>query len=170
METEKTKLDGVLLLKPESYKDFRGETMEIYNDKVYPENGVSIKFVQDNISVSPKNVLRGIHGDEKTWKLCSCLWGEIYFVVVNCDKSSPDFGKWESFSLTGDNHYQVLVPAKFGNAHLVLSPRAVFHYKWSEYYSPTNQFSYRWNDERFNIKWPVESPILSERDKLGSYG
>ena|SRR3989344_4210692 len=165
MEVLKTKLNGVLLIKPDVYKDFRGENLELYNDKIYPEKRIGMKFVQDNISVSSKNVLRGIHGDEKTWKLVSCIYGEIYFVVVNCDESSEDFGKWESFSLTGENHWQVLVPAKFGNAHLVLSDKAVFHYRWSEYYTP-RQFTYGWDDARFGISWPVKNPILSPRDQL----
>ena len=153
------------MIKPDVYKDFRGENLELYNDKIYPEKRIGMKFVQDNISVSSKNVLRGIHGDEKTWKLVSCIYGEIYFVVVNCDESSEDFGKWESFSLTGENHWQVLVPAKFGNAHLVLSDKAVFHYRWSEYYTP-RQFTYRWDDARFGINWPIKNPVLSPRDQL----
>lgn len=165
----KTKLDQVLLMRPEIFKDFRGENFEVYNDRVYKKTGVRINFVQDNVSVSKKNVLRGIHGDTKTYKLVTCLEGEIYFVVVNCDSASKDFGKWVSFHLSDKNKLQVLVPPKFGNAHLVLSPKAVFYYKWSEYYKPYGQFSYKWNDPRFNIKWPIKNPILSERDRLGRY-
>ena len=168
MEVLKTKLENVLLFKPVIYKDFRGLNMELYNQKEYHEaiyNKINkeVDFVQDNITVSSKNVLRGIHGDPKTWKLVSCLKGDIYFVVVNCNEKSSNFGKWESFELSEKNRHQVLVPSTYGNAHLVLSDEAIFHYRWSEYYSP-KQFSYRWNDPKFNIIWPIKNPILSQRD------
>lgn len=169
IKVSKTKLDQVLLVSPEIFKDFRGENLELYNVKVYKHNGMEIKFVQDNISVSQKNVLRGIHGDGKTYKLVTCLYGKIYLVVVNCDQNSKSFGKWVSFILSDKDRRQVLVPPKFGNAHLVLSKTAVFYYKWSEYYKPYGQFTYKWNDPRFNIKWPVKNPILSERDRVGRY-
>lgn len=168
MEVSKTKLDGVLLVKPEIYKDPRGSNVSIYNDKDYAAAGIPIKFVEDKISVSVKNVLRGIHGDPGTWKLISCLHGEIYFVVVDCEPKSKHFGKWESFTLTDKDLWQVLVPPMYGNAHLVLSDRAVFHYKWSEYYHPKEQFRYRYDDPRFNITWPNRNFILSERDQTPS--
>lgn len=169
MKVSKTTLSGVLLVRPEVFKDHRGENFELYNDRVYQRNGVQIHFVQDNISRSRKNVLRGIHGDATTYKLVTCLEGEIYFVVVDCDPKSKQFGAWESFRLSEKNRLQVLVPPKFGNAHLVLSDRAVFHYKWSEYYKRYGQFSYRWDDPRFKIRWPIRHPVLSKRDTLGRY-
>jgi len=169
IKVSKTKLNRVLTVKPEIFRDFRGENLELYNFKLYKQKGVKINFVQDNISVSRKNVLRGIHGDKKTYKLVTCLYGEIYLVVINCDQDSKDFGKWVSFNLSDKNRLQVLVPPKFGNAHLVLSDQAVFYYKWSEYYKPYGQFTYKWNDPRFNVKWPIKNPILSERDQLGKY-
>lgn len=90
MEVSKTKLDGVLLIKPPTiFEDFRGTYVETYNEKLYYEAGIKIKFIQDDISVSSQNVLRGIHGDATTWKLVSCLYGEFYLVVVNWDKASP---------------------------------------------------------------------------------
>ena len=168
MKFEKTKLDGVILLKPDIYEDFRGINMEIYNDNVFREHGINVTFVQDNISVSSKGVLRGIHGDNHTWKLLSCLKGRIYFVVVNCDEQSKHFGVWESFILSDENRYQVLVPPRYGNAHLVLSDHVTFHYKISAYYNLVEQFTYRWDDERFKIWWPMKSPLLSYRDAMNS--
>ncbi len=166
IEVAKTKLAGVLLIKIEDvFHDKRGEYVELYNEELYRKSGANIKFVEDDISVSKKNVLRGIHGDYKTWKLISCLSGKFYLVVVNCDRDSPVFGKWQSFILSDKNRLQVLVPAKYGNAHLVLSDRAIFHYKQSVYYNPSGQFTYKWNDPRFNIRWPIKNPILSKRDK-----
>lgn len=164
MEVMKTKLDGVLLVKPDIYKDFRGSNVSIWNDADYATNGIPVKFVEDKISTSLKNVLRGIHGDPGTWKLITCLEGSIYLVVVNCDETSKDFGKWESFTLKDEERLQVLVPPMYGNAHLVLSDHAVFHYKWSKYYHPEKQFRYHYKDPRFNIPWPVSDPILSPRD------
>lgn len=162
----KTNLKGVLLIKPEIFKDFRGQFVETYNEKNYRQAGVNVKFIQDDISSSAKNVLRGIHGDNRTWKLLSCLHGKIYFVVVNCDKKSADFGQWQSFILSDTNRWQVLVPPKHGNAYFVLSDTATFSYKQSTYYQGAGkQFSYKYNDPRFKIKWPVKNLQFSKRDK-----
>ena len=93
MKIEKTKLKGVLLLKLEIFEDFRGQYVETYNEDLYMKNGIDIKFVQDDISVSSQHVLRGIHGDAETWKLISCLHGSFYLMVINNNQSSDEFGK-----------------------------------------------------------------------------
>ena len=157
-----------MLIKLDSFEDFRGHQYELYNQKEYAERGINVTFVQDNISISMKNVLRGIHGDAETWKLVSCLYGKLYFVVVNCDTVSPNFGQWEAFTLSDRNRLQVLVPPKYGNAHLVLSDLAVFYYKWSEYYDLSKQFTYRYDDKLFGIYWPAKNPTLSQRDEEAS--
>jgi dTDP-4-dehydrorhamnose 3,5-epimerase len=168
MEVSKTELDGVLLLKPPTiFEDFRGTYVETYNEKLYTEAGINVKFVQDDISVSSRHVLRGIHGDSQTWKLISCLYGKFYLVVVNWDKTSSQFGRWQSFVLSDANRLQVLVPPKFGNGHLVLSEIAIFHYKQSTYYNRASQFTLLWNDPRLGIWWPIRNPILSRRDEEG---
>lgn len=167
IEISKTDLDGVLLIKPYVFEDHRGEYIETYNESLYRKNSIDIKFVQDDISVSTRNVLRGIHGDDCTWKLISCMYGRFYLVVVNCDTESKDFGRWQSFILSDRNRLQVFVPPKYGNAHLVLSDTAIFHYKQSTYYDRSKQFTYKWNDSRLNIWWPIENPISSQRDKQG---
>lgn len=169
IKVSKTTLVGVRKIELESFKDFRGEYVETYNEAEYKKEGISCDFVEDDISVSKKSVLRGIHGDSETWKLISCLWGEFYFVVVNCKEGSPDFGKWESFILSDKNRLQILVPPKHGNAHLVLSDWTIFHYKQSTYYNPEKQFTYKWDNPRFNILWPIKNPILSKRDELGKF-
>lgn len=166
IEVSKTKLEGVLLIKPPTiFEDFRGTYVEIYNEKLYKEAGIDVDFIQDDISVSAKDVLRGIHGDDKTWKLISCLYGRFYLVVVNWDKSSKQFRQWDSFVLSDNNRHQVLVPPKFGNGHLVLSEQAIFHYKQSTYYNRAGQFTLLWNDPEINILWPVKNPIVSKRDE-----
>lgn len=169
MNVSKTKLDGVLLIEPESFEDHRGYYVETYNEALYREHGIDVAFVQDDISVSSRHVLRGIHGDQKTWKLISCLYGKFYFVVVNCDPASWQFGQWESFVLSAANRKQVLVPPKFGNGHLVLSEEAIFHYKQNTYYDPAGQFTHVWNDPQLGIWWPIENPILSRRDQQGHW-
>lgn len=169
MEIINTSLDGVILIKPDIFDDLRGEYLESYNEELYKRYGIDMKFVQDDISISTRHVLRGIHGDNITWKLLSCIYGKVYFVVVNCDTESKNFGMWQHFILSERNMYQVLVPPKYGNGHLVLSNKAIFHYKQSTYYDSSKQFTYKWNDPRLNIWWPIKSPILSHRDELGHY-
>lgn len=170
MDVQKTKLEGVLLITPPTiFKDFRGTYVELYNEEIYNKAGVSAKFVQDDISVSSRHVLRGIHGDAKTWKLVSCLFGEFYLIVINCDKTSKQYRQWESFTLSDENRLQVLIPPKFGNGHLVLSEFAVFHYKQSTYYDRAGQFTIHWDDSSLGLSWPVKNPILSERDRGGAH-
>ena len=169
MEIIKTKLNGVLLLKPKIFEDFRGQYVETYNEQFCLDNGINVKFVQDDISVSSQHVLRGIHGDAETWKLVSCMHGKFYLVVVNCDNESSDFGKWQSFMLSDSNRHQVLIPPKHGNGHVVLSETAIFHYKQNTYYNPKGQFTYIWNDPRLKIWWPIKSPLLSQRDEVGHF-
>ncbi|MBN2406676.1 MAG: dTDP-4-dehydrorhamnose 3,5-epimerase family protein [Elusimicrobia bacterium] len=169
IKVEKTELEGVLLIKPDFFKDHRGEYIEIYNEKLYKEKGINIDFVEDDISISRKNVIKGVHGNQSTWKLISCLHGKIHLVVINYDEKSEGFGKWQAFVLSEENKHQVLVPPKHGNGHLCLSNKSIFHYKQSTYYDPDSQFTIKWNDPKFNMRWPVKNPILSKRDEEGGY-
>jgi dTDP-4-dehydrorhamnose 3,5-epimerase len=163
MKIEKTALEGVLLIEPPTiFEDFRGSYIELYNKDLYKELGV--EFLQDDISTSYKNVLRGIHGDNQTYKLVSCLHGSFYLVVVNNDTESKQYKEWCSFTLSDRNHLQVLIPPKFGNGHLVLTDTAIFHYKQNTQYNREAQFTLKWNDPELNIFWPITNPILSERD------
>lgn len=169
IKVQQTKLEGVQLIQLESFEDHRGEYIETYNEAIYRASGINVNFVQDDYSISVKNVLRGLHGDSETWKLITCPYGKIYLAVVNCLASSPEFGQWDAFVLSDRNHRQVLIPPNFGNGHLVLSDLAIFAYKQSSYYHPDRQFSYKWNDPKFNIWWPITNPILSRRDEIGKY-
>jgi len=169
MKIETTNLQGVLLIKLDVFEDHRGQYVETYNRPLYQENGINVDFIQDDISVSTKNVLRGIHGDSDTWKLISCLHGKFYLVVVNCDRESKEFGEWQSFVLSDNNRHQVLVPPKHGNGHLVLSDQAIFHYKQNTDYNPKGQFTYTWNDPELKLWWPTKTPILSQRDEIGHF-
>ncbi len=168
LQVRQTALDRVVTIVPPTlYEDFRGHYVETYNEVLYREAGIDVHFLQDDISTSSRHVLRGIHGDQETWKLISCLWGNFYLVVVNWDKSSPQYGQWTSFLLSDRNHLQVLVPPKFGNGHLVLSEHAIFSYKQTTQYNREGQFTILWNDSALKIWWPVKNPILSQRDAGG---
>ena len=165
MRVSKTKLEKVLLVEPPTvFEDFRGTYVETYNERLYAEAGIPQHFIQDDISVSTRHVLRGIHGDGTTWKLISCLKGKFYLVVVNWDRSSAQYQQWDSFVLSDHNRLQVLVPPLFGNGHLVLSDEAIFHYKQTTEYDRAGQFTVLWNDPTLKIWWPVKSPLVSPRD------
>ena len=164
IEVCQTGLDGVLLIKPTFFEDHRGEYLELYNEALYKSRGVTVDFVEDDVSIATRGVLKGLHGDSRTWKLISCLHGKFYLVVLNCDEQSPAFGQWQSFVLSDVNKHQVLVPPKHANGHLCLSEKSIFHYKQSAYYDRSGQFTIKWNDPRFQIWWPIPNPILSQRD------
>ena len=166
IDVEKTSLEGVRLVTPAfCFEDFRGRNLETYNARLFAEAGIRVSWVQDSLSISSKHVLRGIHGDDRTWKLLSCPFGKIYVVVVNYDQSSREFRKWEGFVLSDRNRRQLLVPPKFGNGHLVLSDEALFAYKLSEYTDSPSQFTLAWDDPALAIHWPVGTPLVSERDR-----
>ena len=147
------------------FKDNRGIYLETYNFKKYYKELKKIKFVEDDFSINKKNVFKGIHGDYKTWKLISCVYGKCEAYIVDCRRNSKNFGKWEKFVLSGENYFQILIPPGFGNSFLVLSKLAVYHYKQSEYYSGINkQFTYKWSNPKINLKLNKKKIIISKRD------
>lgn len=176
----KTSLEGVLLIKPDPFEDFRGEYLETFNEEIYlreiaknlkgtiyQKAAKRLHFVEDDISTGSKGVLKGIHGDSKTWKMVQCLLGKFYLVVLNNNPKSKQYGKWEGFTLSDKNRLQVLIPPLYGNGHVVLSEYDIYHYKQTKYYAPKNQFTIKWDDPRFKIWWPIKNPILSVRDETG---
>ena len=166
MHVKTTELEGVTTITPPTnFEDFRGSYVEIYNRGLYREAGIEQEFIQDDISTSRQHVLRGIHGDTQTWKMISCLQGTFYLVVVNNNPASSQYKRWQSFTLSDQNRMQVLVPPNFGNGHLVLSEKAIFHYKQTTEYDRAGQFTIIWNDPEYDIWWPIKTPILSIRDE-----
>lgn len=159
-----TALDGVKLIQPIIYEDFRGTNFESYNRVKYRDEVPYSEFVVDSISTSRKHVLRGIHGDAMTTKLVTCLYGTIHMVIINRDPESQQYNQWFTTTLSDRNKYQLLIPGGFGNGHLVMSEEAVFSYKLSQYYHRESQFTIKWNDPMHNFFWPIKHPILSERD------
>ena len=163
------KIKGLKIIRPSIHIEDRGEIWSSYSKdllgELLPEN---ILFKHDKFSTSKKNVLRGIHGDDKSWKMISCIQGSIMQVVVDMRKTSETFLKWESFKIGDDNRLMILIPPNFGNAFLVLSEIATYHYKLAyegKYFDVEDQFTIPWNDPRVGIRWPVDNPILSNRDK-----
>jgi dTDP-4-dehydrorhamnose 3,5-epimerase len=157
----------VKIHQPDSFEDYRGELYTIFKQE-YNE----LMFNHDKVAISRQNVLRGLHGDSKSWKLITCLAGEIYLVVVDNRPESPNYLKWDSVVLTSKNKKSVLVPPMFANGHLVLSQEATFFYKWAysgNYPDVQDQFSLNWNDPKLNIHWPINNPILSDRDKNSKF-
>ena len=155
---------NVKVYKNASFKDNRGYYWTSWKRGVIK----NIKFKHDKFSLSKKNVLRGLHGDNKTWKLISCPYGKFLLVVVNCKKKTKDYLKWKSWILSHKNGLQILIPPNYANGHLCLSDKCLFHYKLSykgSYLDAKQQFSLRWNDPKLNIKWPFKKPILNNRDK-----
>ena len=156
---------GVKFVDPDVFTDFRGDLWTLWKKD---ENDFDLSFNHDKVSTSRKNVLRGIHGDYKSHKLITCLYGEIYFVTVDYRPSSPTFLQWDWEILSDRNRKQVLLSPGIGNGFLVLSDTSVFHYKWSyegQYPDVSDQFTIKWNDPRFDIVWPINNPILQQRDR-----
>jgi len=159
----------VIIIKPSVNIDIRGTIFTTYSDELYkgflPNN---LSFKHDKFSESKKNILRGLHGDNKTWKLVTCIHGEIYQVVVDNRPESATYLKWDSWLLNDQNKKQILIPPNFANGYLVLSKSATYHYKLAykgEYFDVNKQFVIKWNDARLDIPWPVKTPILQDRDK-----
>ncbi len=152
----------VYINQPSSFEDFRGELFTSYKKGDY-----NLDFNHDKVSISRKNVLRGLHGDSKSFKLITCLAGEVLLVVVDNRPESKNYLKWDSIILTSKNRKQVLIPPMFANGHLILSDEATFFYKWSykgDYPDVKDQFTLKWNDPKIGIHWPISNPILSKRD------
>jgi dTDP-4-dehydrorhamnose 3,5-epimerase len=163
-------LPEVLLIKPSVNWDIRGNIYSSFNKDFYVEILPEIlDFKHDKFAQSIKNVLRGLHGDNKTWKLVSCVWGEIFEVVVDMRPDSNTFKKWDAFDLSSDNYSQVLIPPGYVNGYYVKSEHAIFHYKLAyggEHIDAEEQKTIFWNDPEIGIKWPCSDPILQARDNM----
>lgn len=170
-------LHEVKVVQPSIYHEYRGSISTTYHsdyyDRLLPANerNEGLEFKHDRYSKSKLGVLRGLHYDEKTWKLVSCLHGKIYLVVLDVREHSTTYGKWESFIISPETQTQVLIPPMFANGHYIMEDDSLFHYKMAyqgDYNDETKQKTIVFNDKRFGIEWPVQSPILSNRDRNGN--
>lgn len=170
-------LPNIKIVQPSTYHEYRGSITTTYHsdyyDRLLPANerNEGLQFKHDRYSKSKKNVLRGLHYDDKTWKLVSCIHGKIYLVVLDVREYSTTYGKWESFILSPETGTQVLIPPMFANGHFVMEDDSIFSYKMAyknEFNDVENQKTIVFNDTRFNIDWPIKNPILSKRDSNGN--
>lgn len=169
MKVEQTKLDGVLLVTPRVFGDDRGFFMETYNRDRAVEQGLPGEFVQDNHSKSSCGVLRGLHYQSPQWqgKLIRAVQGEIYDVVVDIRVASATYGEWLGFYLNDENKQQLYVPEGFAHGFCVTSDTAEVVYKCTSLYAPEQEGCLLWNDPEVGIAWPIQRPVLSEKDKVG---
>lgn len=170
MEFCKTKIDGVLILKPKVFPDERGYFFESYSEKNFLEEGLFLDFVQDNISFSKKGTVRGLHyqvGEFAQGKLCQVLSGKVIDVAVDVRFNSPTFGEHVAVELSGENHNQIWIPPGFAHGFSVLSDTAIFHYKCTAFYSKQDERAILFNDPDLNIDWQVDAMNISEKDLQG---
>ena len=166
---ETCEIEGLKVITPAVFGDARGYFMETYNYNDFKEAGIEQVFVQDNQSASVKNVLRGLHFqmNHPQDKLVRVLAGEVFDVAVDLRKSSPTFGKWEGFYLTGENRRMLYIPKGFAHGFLALEEGTLFSYLCGDRYDPESDGGVRWNDPQLAVDWPldkVEQVIVSEKD------
>ncbi len=166
MRIETTLLDGVLLISPKTFGDARGFFMETYHQERYRQAGITVTFVQDNLSSSVVGTLRGLHYqvDHPQGKLVQVVQGEIFDVAVDVRQGSPTFGRWVGATLSDENRRQLYVPPGFAHGFCVVSDTALMAYKCTDVYCPTGERSIRWDDPDVGIDWPLDAPILSDKD------
>jgi dTDP-4-dehydrorhamnose 3,5-epimerase len=169
MKVSKCDIAGLFVLEPQVFGDSRGFFLEMWNRRRYREAGIDGDFVQDNISFSKRGTLRGLHfqNPNPQAKLMQVLQGEVFDVAVDIRRSSPTFGRWYAVLLSAENKKQFYIPAGFAHGFAVVSDTALFHYKCTEFYSPKDELAIRWDDPDIGIQWPVQGPLVSERDSKG---
>lgn len=167
---EKFEIEGVVLFRPKVFNDDRGLFFESYNQLLFNEAiGESTEFVQDNISISKKNVIRGLHFQKPPYaqgKLVRVVKGKVIDIAVDIRKNSPTYGQHIAVELSGENKKMLWVPEGFAHGFVALEDDTFFSYKCTKFYSHASEDSILWNDKDLHIDWKVKSPILSEKDKL----
>jgi len=167
MKFIRTELPDVIIIEPDIYRDSRGFFLETYHEARYREGGIPGPFVQDNHSRSLRGTLRGLHAQSRRaqGKLVRVIQGEIFDVAVDVRRGSPTFGRWSAARLSAENFLQCWIPPGFLHGFYVLSESAEVEYKCTDLYDPADEFGVVWNDPQIGIDWPVESPILSAKDR-----
>lgn len=172
MNIQQTALEGVLIFTPRKFSDARGTFWETYNERLMQQAGLPAEWKQDNTSVSLKNVIRGIHYQitQPQGKLVRVAYGAVFDVAVDLRRTSSTFGRHVGVELSEENGAMLWIPAGFGHAFAVLSDKAGFAYKVTDYYSPSGERTILWNDPKLAISWPVsaQDAIVSAKDQQGS--
>jgi dTDP-4-dehydrorhamnose 3,5-epimerase len=167
-----TEIPDLFIIQPKVFEDNRGYFFESYNKKAFDDAGIKTVFVQDNQSLSQKGVLRGLHFQKPPFaqgKLVSVIKGAVLDVAVDIRKNSSSYGKHVSIELNEQNKTMLLIPPGFAHGFLTLADNTIFSYKCSEFYHKEAEDSLLWNDPEININWGINEPILSEKDKTGTY-
>jgi dTDP-4-dehydrorhamnose 3,5-epimerase len=162
-----TELPDVIVIEPDVHRDVRGFFLETYHSEKYRNGGIRQPFVQDNHSESAVGTLRGLHLqiDRPQGKLIRVIEGEIFDVAVDVRRGSPTFGRWVSVTLSAGNFKQCYIPPGFAHGFCVISPLAQVEYKCTDFYDPRDESGLMWNDPAFGIAWPIDQPVLSDRDR-----
>lgn len=170
MEVIETGIKDLLILKPRIFEDPRGYFYESYNKKSFEKAGIDAEFVQDNQSMSQKGVLRGLHFQSPPYdqgKLVRVISGSVLDIAVDLRKNSPTYGKHYSLVIDGKDKLMFWIPSGFGHGFLTLEDSTLFAYKCTNFYNKDSEVSIAFNDPDLNIKWGIENPVLSEKDKNG---
>lgn len=169
MQIEKTGFRDLLVIQPAVFADDRGAFQESFNEARFRiDTGLNVTFVQDNESVSKRNVIRGLHFQippKGQAKLVRVSKGSVLDVAVDLRQTEPTYGKYFSRILSGENATQLFIPEGFAHGFLVLEDDTIFSYKCTNYYSKELERSIRWNDATIAIDWGCDSPLLSPRDE-----
>lgn len=167
MKITPTALEDVLIIEPQVFEDPRGFFLETYHQDRYNASGIRPIFVQDNLSYSVRGTLRGLHFQKQRpqAKLIQVIIGEIFDVAVDLRPGSATFGKWAGIHLSDKVHRQLFIPEGFAHGFCVISETAHFLYKCSSFYAPDDEGGVRWSDPDIGIQWPVDHPIISEKDR-----
>ncbi len=168
LEVIKNEFPGLLVIKPNVFKDERGSFCETYNKNDFKSIGISYEFLQDNQSVSNKGVLRGLHFQNPPFeqgKLIRVVKGSVRDIVVDIRNNSPQYGKYFSVILSEENNLMLWVPPGFAHGFLTLEDNTIFIYKCSQVYNKASEGAILWNDPDLNIDWNIDEPNISEKDK-----
>lgn len=168
MKFQETGFAGVILVEPDVFRDQRGFFLETFHARKYAAGGIDAVFVQDNHSRSTQGTIRGLHAQSRhpQGKLVRVLCGAIFDVVVDIRRSSQSFGRWRSFELTAENFRQLFIPAGYAHGICITSPSAEIEYKCTDFYDPSDEIRIAWNDPTIGIRWPFETPTLSDADRV----
>ncbi len=168
MKVIQTHLPGVCLIEPRVFSDPRGYFLETFSARRYQdEAGIDLAFVQDNVSRSQRNVLRGLHFQQRRpqGRLIQILAGSVFDVTADIDPASATYGQHLGVELSEDNHRQIWIPPGYAHGFCVTSVVAIFQYKCTDYYDPDDEHGVAWNCPKLAIPWPVEAPVLSPKDR-----
>lgn len=167
MNISDTRIPAVKIIEPNVFEDDRGYFFEAFRQSLFEDTGIDVDFVQDNVSKSYQNTIRGLHYQiiNPQAKLVQCMKGAILDVAVDLRKEEPSFGQYVAFKLTEENHRMLFVPEGFAHGFSVLSDEAIVSYKCSDYYNPDGERGVRWDDPEIRLNWDVAKPILSDKDR-----